>query len=297
MLNVPKQLNQLALATAMVGMLCQSPVAGQTLRPLETETGALLPSGTTQISLGTSYLRNSRFPAFTKPGVVRSQDLFSAPELEIRIGAGDWVEIQLRYEFLYLDEGRGDGTSHDQFGGGDAEFFTKIRFVRESGIGSPRSERAFGVKLPNANSANLLGTDETDFEIAILGSKDFGPVAAHVNLGLQILGNPGQLRGEVEPAAGQDDPFIYSLALVSQPLKLQPDSPYSIRGLLSIDGKEASRFDNNRTSVSAGFQVTRAAWTLYAGASAGLSGAAEDVGARFGLTYAFELERLRGLFD
>ncbi len=301
MRNVPlKCQTTLATAAFILSTAAGMPASAQSLRPLETETAVVLPSGATQISLGTSYFRNRRFPHFTKTGVVDSQNLFTAPELEVRIGAGDWVEFQLRYALIYLDETRTEtrGTiNSEEFGGGDAELFTKIRFVRESEQ-VPAIGAQFGIKLPNANRRQRLGTDETDFELQILASKDFGPVAAHLNGGIQILGNPGDLDGAENKADnGQDDLFVFSLAAVTAPLLPEQTGSYSIRGLVSIDGKEGSRFNNNGLLVAGGLQVTRSDWTLYSGFSAGLSGAAEDYGFRLGLTYAFELERLRGLFD
>lgn len=285
---------------AAVFVLVLGPAArvdGQTLRPLETESATLLPSGSTQISLGTTYLRNRRFPAFTAPDFLNSQDLVTAPEVEVRIGAGNWVEFQLRYELLSLDESRSDGTKSNQFGGGDAEIFTKIRVLRE-GDRMPAVAAMFRIKLPNANRVDRLGTDETDFGLSILASKAIGPVTAHVNLGIQILGNPGVLNGDVkESGSGQDDPFTWSLAVVSQPILQEHTGAYSIRALASFGGREGSRFHNNLTTFDGGLQITRSAWTLYGGASAGLAGAAEDYGLRLGLIYAFELERLRGLFD
>ena len=285
------------IAALTIAHAAATPTGAQSLRPLETESAALLPSGATQIILGTSYFRNRRWPAFTEKGYLRSQDLVTAPELEVRVGAGDWVEIQLRYELLYVDESRSDATDSDEFGGGDAEIFTKLRFLREGDL-MPALGARFGVKLPNASRDDRLGTDETDFEIAVLGSKTFGPITAHLNLGLQILGNPGPLDGDPEQSgSGQDDPFVFSLAAVSQPLFADDTGSYAIRALLSFDGLEASRFANDRWSVNGGLQVGRGNWTLYGGASGGLSGAAEDYGLRLGAIYAFELERLRGLFD
>ncbi len=285
---VPKS----ATIVLAISISLASALQAQTLRPLETESAVLLPSGATQISIGTSYSRNGRFPAFTAPDFLRSQDLVTAPEVEIRIGAGGWAEIQVRYEFLYLDEQLRSGKSSDQFGGGDAELFTKVRFLRER-ENVPALGAIFGVKLPNADRGDRLGTDETDFSLLLLASKEVGPVTAHLNLGLEILGNPGKLNGDLdESGSGQDDPFNYSLALVSRPLFPSAAGPYDIRLLGSIEGKEGSRFDNDGNTVRLGTQVTRSGWTFYAGASAGLSGATEDFGLRGGLTYAFELERL-----
>ncbi len=283
-------LTALLLAGIWPGDRCSA----QTLRPIYTESALTLPSGEVQISLGTSYFRDRRFPHFTERGFLRSQDLITAPELEVRIGAGDWAEILLSYDFLYLDEKRSDGSSADSYGGGDARIFTKVRFLRE-GETVPALGARFGVKLPNADRVDRLGTDETDFEISVLASKDFGPLAAHVNLGLQILGNPGPLNGRADVSdSGQDDPFIYSLALVTQPLLGGGSDRVDLRALVSVDGKEGSRFANDGSAVRAGVQATFGAWMAYAGASAGLSGASEDFGGRLGLTYRFALDFWRG---
>ncbi len=280
----------------LIAALTPATSPAQTLRPLETESATVLPSGTTQISLGTSYFRNRRYPHFTEKGFLDSQDFVTAPELEVRIGAGDWVEFQLRYELRYISEDRSDGTDSSNFGTGDAEIFAKVRFLQESEK-IPAVGAMFGVKLPNANRDDRLGTDETDFEIQLMASKDFGPVAAHFNVGLQILGNPGVLDGTDNSDNGQDDPFIFSLAAVTAPILPELTGAYSIRALLAFDGKEGSRFDNDGYLFAGGVQVTRSAWTMYGGLSAGISGAPEDFGCRFGFTYAFELERLAGLFD
>lgn len=288
---------RLALIIAALSLACGTGAAARSLRPLETESAALLGSGETEIILGTSYFRNRRFPAFTAKGFLDSQDLITAPEIEVRIGAGDWVEIQLRYELLHLDETRSDGSEHDAFGGGDAEIFTKVRFLREGEM-IPALGARFGVKLPNASREDRLGTDETDFDLALLASKGFGPVTAHLNVGLQILGNPDDLEGQSPTAgSGQDDPFTFSIAAVSQPLLAESTGGCEIRALLSVDGKEGSRFDNDGWSINGGLQGTIGDWTVYGGASGGLSGAPEDYGLRLGLIYAFELERLAGLFD
>jgi hypothetical protein len=285
------------VALSVVSTAAAGPSAAQTLRPLETETAVVLPSGTMQIIAGTTYMRNRRWPAFTEPGFVDRQDVVTAPEIELRIGAGDWAEVQLRYELLYLDERRSDGTDFDKFGGGDAELFTKVRLMRE-GETLPALGARFGVKLPNASRDDRLGTDETDFDIALLASKTLGPVALHVNVGLQILGNPGALTGDPDQSgSGQDDPFTFSIAAVSQPLLAEHTGAYAVRGLLAFDLKQGSRFDNDFAAVSGGLQITRSAWSVYGGASGGFSGAAEDFGLRLGVIYAFELERLRGLFD
>ena len=63
-----------------------------------------IPSGQIEVALGASYFRNRRFPPFTPPGFIHSQNLTTVPEIGLRIGAGSMVEIQASYEFIDLDE-------------------------------------------------------------------------------------------------------------------------------------------------------------------------------------------------
>jgi hypothetical protein len=271
--------------------------SAQSLRPLATEDAAVLPSGHTQFTLGTSYFRNRRWPAFTPTGFLSSQDVVTAPELEARIGAGGWVEIQIQYDLIYLDEEHHDGGSHSKFGTGDARLFTKVHLVGERKWWPDLGIR-FGVKLPNANRVDRLGTDEADFEIAALASKNLGPATVHANLGVQILGNPGALNGDPdESASGQDDLFLYSIGVASNPLFTAHTGPYTARLLAEIRGLAGSRFDNDGAAARLGLQVQRDAWTVYFGGSAGLMEAAEKYGVLGGVIYAFDLARLAAFFE
>jgi len=115
---------------------------------------------------------------------------------------------------------------------------------------------------------------------------------------LQILGNPGPLTGDPgESGSGQDDLFLYALALVSEPLLAARTGAYELRLLGEIRGVAGSRFDNEGTALRTGLQLRRGAWTAYAGASAGLQEAAEKYGVLGGVIYAFDLKRLAALFD
>jgi hypothetical protein len=152
----------------------------------------------------------------------------------------------------------------------------------------------FGTKLPNASSKDRLGTDEIDFFIQWLGSKQVGPVALHLNLGIALLDNPGF---DSSNAGGQDDLFTYAFGVVSPSLALDAASEWGIRFLTEVAGQAGSRFANNGNAVRAGLQVTHGGLTLYAGASAGLNSAAEKYGVMGGAIYAFNVERLAALFE
>jgi hypothetical protein len=262
------------------------------LAPLTLETAATIPSGEIDLGLGISYFRDRRFPPFTAAGYIQSQHLISAPELGFRAAVGDWVEIQASYEFIGNDEDTLDGH-HDNYGGGDARLFTKIYAVRER-TWLPAMGFRFGTKLPNASSSDRLGTDELDFFLQWLGSKQLGPLAAHLNLGIALLDNPG-FNGSA--SGGQDDLFTYVVGLVSPTLAINRAATWGIRALGEAAGQTGSRFDNDANDLRVGTQVTHGGFTLYAGASAGLSGAAEDYGVMGGVLYAFEVERLAALFD
>jgi hypothetical protein len=281
------------LAAAAFLSLAGVPARAASLLPLRTETAAPLPSGILELAIGTSYFHNLRFPMFTPRGAIREQDLVSAPEMALRVGVGDWVEIQASYELLYLDE-RNVEESHTEFGGGDARLFTKVRLFRE-GERIPGFALRFGTKLPNANKDDRLGTDETDFAIEALASKDFGIVATHLNLGILIAGNPGP-----EPGArnrnsdGQDDLFTYSVGLASRPFGSSDPAGARVRLVAEVQGLAGSHrdFDNDRAAARFGGRLEFGALALYSGVSVGLESGSEDVGASAGLLYAFDLGAL-----
>jgi hypothetical protein len=294
-MNVPRRGASLCfpgfvLAAALV---TSTPARAGSLLPLESEQTDTLPSGTVELVAGMSYFRNLRFPAFTAAGAIHEQDLITGPEIAVRAGAGDWAEIQASYEFIDIDE-RTVAGDNEKYGGGDARLHTKVRILRERhwfpGLGI-----RFGTKLPNANRDDRLGTDEIDFDIQALASKDFGPVATHVNLGIAILGNPGPVLGDPNRSGeGQDDLFSYSVAAVSRPFSLALPDDASLRLLAEVAGLTGSRgnFDNDRSAARAGLQVERSGFTVYAGGSVGLITASEDYGFSLGLVYALDLSKL-----
>lgn len=258
----------------------------ETLFPLATEDAAPLPHGVAEPYFGFTYFRNQRFPPFTPRGALRGQDLFALPQFGVRVGAGDWVEIQASYEFLLVDETLRDGRSHSAYGGGDARLFAKVRLLHEANPW-PAVGLRFGTKLPNANRADRLGTDETDFHIETLLSREFGAVTAHANLGIAILGNSGPaVEGDTSfDNDGQDDLFTWSLGVVGPGRALAAGERWIARPLAEIRGTLGSRYDNDGTGVRLGAQLSEGRWSGYLGMSAGLAGATEDLGVLAGAIY------------
>lgn len=283
---------RLAIAVALLA-LAATPLRAEWLAPLEAETAETLKGGTAEIGFGASYFNDARYPPFTPRGEIKWQSLTAVPELAFRIAPADIVEIQASYELLALDQNTVSDGKTSTYGGGDARLFTKVWAVTER-TWIPAIGLRFGVKLPNANKDDHLGTDETDFFIQALGSKRFGDWATHLNLGISILGNPGFAGTNSD---GQDDLFTYDIAGVSPTLGGATADDWGVRGLLELNGQTGSRFDNDFTEIRGGPQVTWGGWTFFFGASANLQGAAARYGLTGGAFYLFELERVAKLFE
>jgi hypothetical protein len=261
------------------------------LLPLVTEEAQTLPGDTIEATLGMNYFHNLRYPPFTPPGIITSQTLMALPFLALRVGVGGWAEFQASYEMLYLHEQAVNGATNNQYGGGDARIFTKLWFMRERDL-LPALGMRFGTKLPDATRSTRLGTDDTDFAAAALASKTLGPVTTHVNLGIALLGNSGPSIGNSFAAGGQDDLFIYGIAVASKPLGATADGAIQLRFLGEIAGQAGSHFNNDLSDIRFGLQMIRGAGMLYVGVSTGLDSGSEDVGASFGFNYAFDASSL-----
>jgi len=289
-----RQLFRALLAVAALGPCRAGGARAEWLAPLTVETPQTIPGGTIDLALGASYYHNLRFPAFTPPGYINWQNLIAVPAFGVRAGVGGMVEIQASYELLDLNESTTDGAHHT-YGGGDARLFTKIYVVRER-TWIPAMGLRFGTKLPDANVDQRLGTDETDFFIQWLGSKQIGSFTANVNLGIALLGNPGF---DPQNPRGQDDLITWAVGVTSPTLGAHTPEEWGVRFLAEFAGATGSRLDfgNDGAAFRTGLQALYGPWTLYAGASAGLYGAAEQYGVMGGVIYAFELERLAALFE
>ncbi len=269
-------------------ILAGRPARAYTLLPLVTEEAAPIPSGIVQATIGLSYMRDGNFPFFTQPDSLQSQDVIGLPQFAVRIGAGGWVEIQVGYQLVYLDQRTADGQTDSEYGSGDGTIFTKVRVLREGEM-YPALGIRFGTKLPNGTSEKHLGTDETDFSGEILASKGVGPVILHANLGLALLGIPRSEPGQ----GGQDDLVSYALAVVSRPL-WGDDSPETTRLTLlgEVAGLTGSRFSNDRAAVRAGMQLVHGHAMVSLGLSTGLISESEQFGANAGFTYTFDIGKL-----
>jgi hypothetical protein len=274
-----------------------SATSAESLLPLNTETAGTLPKGMAEAVLGASYFEDLRFPPFTPADALRRQHLTMAPEFALRAAAGRWAEIQASFDVVTVDERTTEGETTRNTGAGDAQIGTKMRVMSENSS-RPALGIRFVTKLPNANVKNRLGTDEADFHFQGLISKNFGPLAAHVNVGMSLLGNPGPVLGAADRStAGQDDLLNYSVALVSRPLSVPVRTDYLLRLFTEVGGLANSRFGNDRSAARFGLQTRHGALTTYSGVSAGLITASENFGLAAGVIYTFDVDRLFGITE
>ena len=257
------------------------------LLPLTTEEAQTLPNNVIEATLGMNYFHNLRYPPFTPPSIITSETLMSLPLVAFRVGVGDWAEFQASYEMLYLNETAVDGTTNNQYGGGDARIGAKLWFLREGNLWPALGLRIV-TKLPNARRSDGLGTDDTDFGAAALASKTIGPLTVHINLGILLLGNSGPIFGNSFGAGGQDDLVSYAIGIASKPLAATADGRTTLRLLGECAGQTASRFDNELSDIRVGLQMQHGRGTVYLGVSTGLVSGSEQVGVNAGFTYTFD---------
>ena len=278
-------LSALSLVVAIVAGLPGVTFA-YSLLPLAIEEAQTLPNDVIEATLGINYFRNLRYPPFTPPSIITSETLMSLPIVAFRVGVGDWAEFQASYEMLYLNETAANGTTNNQYGGGDARIGAKLWFLREGNLWPALGMRLV-TKLPNATRPSGLGTDDTDFGASALASKTLGPLSVHANLGILLLGNSGPTFGNSFGAGGQDDLVSYAIGVASKPLAATVDGATTVRLMGEIAGQTASRFDNDLSDIRVGLQAQHGRGTLYLGVSTGLVSGSEEIGVNAGFTYTF----------
>src|SRR4030067_1765952 len=153
---------------------------GRAERPVEAELVGAQPEKELRLDLGIDYshIRAGKY-------------LLAFPSLGLNYSAGPVVDLQAYYDFLY----RFTVNAPTIYGTGDLTLWTKVRFVPEK-KNFPGLGLRFGVKLPNANAQDGLGSDQTDFYASVLLSKSIGRFENRANVGLAILDDPFKLRGQ-----------------------------------------------------------------------------------------------------
>ena len=196
-------------------LLCVSlplPLRAQN-RPLQTPDTEIVPAGTLRAQAGFDFLQDDRIAFSTLEG-----DLTSIGDLNLRLGVGRMIEVQLQGTVHNFLDVKHQGTPFTALSPpvatsrsdiGDFSLWTKIRIFGEEGH-RPALAFRFGFEMPNSNQAHGIGTNTTNVFVSVILQKHFGRLNVFGDLGLGILQAPLQ-------TFSQNDVLLYGGAF-SYPL-------------------------------------------------------------------------------
>lgn len=178
-------------------------------RPLQTPDAEVVPAGTVRVETGFDFLQNISYPLSGLSG-----DLTNVGDLDVRLGIGGTVEVELAgvaQEFLDVKEQgasfvpalelTGPDSTHDV---GDFSMSAKARFFGE-GRRRPAMAMRFGFIMPNSDQTRGIGNNATDIYSDIEWERHFRELDTFGNLGLEIMTAPSALYS-------QNDEILYGVA-------------------------------------------------------------------------------------
>lgn len=246
------------------------PAAAWNQLPLLTDSPRLLPAGQVQFDVGLQFLSRQNFP-FLPFSAHPARDVLSLPTLGLNFGFGKRVELQLRYEVLFVEEE--ELRIKELWKSGDLAFFTKINILEEHrrlpGIGVK-----LGAKLPNTSDAYRVGTNETDLAFLALFEKTFAAFTTTANLGLLILSDPFR-------NVTQDDLLSYGVACT---FPWKPNLTYTAE----VAGQAGGISHNERASAVLHLFFQNGALTWNLATRVGLHKNSENWGVSGGVRWTFD---------
>jgi hypothetical protein len=248
-------------------------------RPLKTDDAEILKMGRVRTELGVEFLQGQQYSLSGLQG-----DLTRLGVAAIHVGVGDYAEFQISgvvHDFLSISS-RTEPVVPPSFSGDSTSDFgnlilgTKLKLAGERGR-RPAMAFKFAVELPNANQANGLGTDETEFYASFLFKKHFGGPQILADIGFAILGSP-------VTAGSQTDSLTYGVATII-PMHRRINLVAEIQGRQGPSGRVGNE---NKAQVRAGIQywTGRIRWDL--AGIAGLMHYDPKSGIIVGATYEFQ---------
>lgn len=174
--------------------LASLPAAAQ-VRPLRTPEAETLPPGTLRVQVGFDFLQDVSYPLSGLSG-----DLTSVGVLDLRLGVGKIVEVQLQgavRHFLDVQQQVGGFVTPQLTGPraandvGDFSIFTKVRLLGETPR-RPALAIRFGYQMPTSNQVRGIGTNTSNFFAGLLLQKHFGKLNLWGTAGLAILQAPAR---------------------------------------------------------------------------------------------------------
>ena len=262
-------------------------------RPLRTTDTATVPPGTLRVEVGFDFLQDVDFPLSGLSG-----DLTSVGVLNLRMGVGKMVEVQLEgaiqsfldikqrgASFVPVLQLSGTNSTHDT---GDFALSTKIRFLPESGR-RPSLAMRFGYIMPNSNQVRGIGTNTTNvFAILILG-KHFARLNVFGNAGVEILQAPNA-------RFSQNDVVLYGVAF-SYPIHRRVNLVGEVAGRHSTRTIDVDLIGTeSRSQARLGFQILAGGFQWDLAGIAGLHSNDPRSGFTFGISKdikLFDYDRIR----
>jgi hypothetical protein len=255
-------------------------------RPLITEDIDITPAGSFQISVGTEFLQNAKFPLSGLKG-----DLTRVGVIVSRIGLASNVEIQVEgsvRNFLAINSSQApapiplDINKNSTSDTGDFIISTKIK-INEETKNIPAFGFKLGVQLPNSNQAKGIGTNQINAFGKILFQKKFRDkrqtqiMDVFGNVGIGILTAPLQ-------RFTQNDVLLYGLAGIIR-LNERINLVGEINGRANTRKRGIPLGTESLSEVRLGTQITVSKLRFDTAGIFGLNRYSPRSGVYFGVTY------------
>ena len=256
-------------------------------RPLITEDIDITPPGSFEISAGTDFIQNAKFPLSGLKG-----DLTRVGDIRVRTGFANNVEIQVEgviQEFLAINSQAANqpipldvtGNSTNDFG--DIRTSVKIKLTNETEK-LPAFGVKFGFQVPNTDQARGIGTNQIDIFGKVIAQKKFGKEAGkdpklnlYGNLGLAIMTAPLD-------DFTQNDVMLYGLAgiyRVTDNINIASE----VNGRISTRSGDAPLGTESQGQFRIGTQIKASGLRFDTAALFGLTKFSPRSGITFGVTY------------
>jgi hypothetical protein len=221
-----------------------------------------LDAGRWEIAAGLSYESGARPPFHTGDDALERR-AWHASLVDVAYGVGPGAEVRVQTGLQGFEQD--DGAS--AWGIEDAV----LSFAHQVARRRVAVAWGFGVKLPNASDADLLGTDETDVRLSAAAGWRSARGGWAAEAGLGILGNP------LEDAT-QDDVLVFGAAgWLALGAPAAPGPP-PLLATFEAAGQAASRFGNDVARLSAGLTWMSVRFPVSVVVSRGLTDESEDWG-------------------
>lgn len=264
---------------------CVAAAAAQQ-RPLLTDDIDTTPAGSIEITAGTDFYQNARFPLSGLKG-----DLTRVGDIRVRTGYGPNVEVQIEgvvQEFLAIDAQSAappipldiTGNSTNDFG--DITTSVKIRLKNET-RNLPAVGFKFGFQLPNSNQAKGIGTNQINIFSKLILQKKYG-VEPGRDPKLNVFGNIGLgvMTAPLEDFS-QNDVILYGLAGIYR-LTDEVNIASEVNGRLSTRGT-APLGTESQGQFRLGTQIKASGLRFDSAFILGLTRNSPRTGLTFGVTY------------